>query len=98
VTTLGWLWRRRPAAGAGSAPTPPRPVAPEGGDDSGGDSSDSGGGRWLHLLPMLWPLLPSTWRARVPPPLHKLAVRLGVPLLEKLFKRRQPDSPAAPAA
>lgn len=93
VTTLGWLWRRRPAAAvsaANLAPRPAQPVAAKAG-------RDSSGGRWLHVLPMVWPLLPPTWRERVPPSVHKLALGLGFPLLEVLLERRRQDRSAAPA-
>jgi hypothetical protein len=92
VTTLGWLWQRRPAAPAHAAPAAPRAAAQH---DAG---AGGGGGTWVHLLPLLWPLLPLAWRAQVPPSVHKMAVRMGVPLMELLLKRRRHGSAATPAA
>jgi hypothetical protein len=47
--------------------------------------------------PVLWPLLPPTWRDSVPPPLRQLARGLGVPLLKLLLERRPRGSAPVPA-
>lgn len=89
VTTLVWLWSRRPAPAARLASNPTQPGMP------GGDG-DSGSAHWVHWLPMLWPLMPTRWRARVPHSLRLLARHLGVPLLEVLIERRRRGSVATP--
>jgi hypothetical protein len=37
---------------------------------------------WMHLLPLVWPLLPLAWRARVNPATAATLLSLGLPLLE----------------
>ena len=81
VAMLGWLWRGRAAPAPRNLEPAPAPArAP----------ADGGHGHWVHLLPLLWPLVPQAWRARVPPSLGRLAVGVGLPLLELLLHRRPP--------
>jgi apolipoprotein D and lipocalin family protein len=43
---------------------------------------------WMHLLPLVWPLLPAGWRDRIKPATVATVVSLGLPLAERLFARR----------
>jgi hypothetical protein len=43
---------------------------------------------WVHLLPLVLPLLPASWRARINPATVATAVSLGLPLAARLFARR----------
>jgi len=43
---------------------------------------------WMHLLPLVWPLLPAAWRARINPATVATVVSLGLPLAGRLFARR----------
>jgi hypothetical protein len=45
---------------------------------------------WMHLLALVWPLLPVGWRARVSPATVATVVSLGLPLAERLFTPRAP--------
>jgi hypothetical protein len=47
-----------------------------------------GGLPWVHLLPLVWPLLPTAWRARINPATAATVVSVGVPLVERLFAPR----------
>jgi hypothetical protein len=95
VTTLGWLWSRRPAPAAGFAPSPARPSPAQPSAPAGG--ADSGAGHWVHWLPMLWPLLPPRWRESMPASLRLVARHLGLPLLEVLVERHHHDNADMPA-
>lgn len=75
LVALKWLGRGRAPAPRAEAP-PPR--------------AREGGPHWVSLLGILWPLLPSSWRARVPPSVVNLATGVGLPLLETLLQRRAP--------
>ena len=44
---------------------------------------------WVHLLPLVLPLLPAAWRARINPATAATVVSLGVPLAARLFARRR---------
>lgn len=43
---------------------------------------------WLRLLMLGWPLLPARWRSRVNPATATALATVGMPLLERLFRRR----------
>jgi hypothetical protein len=45
---------------------------------------------WMHLLPLVLPLLPAAWRARINPATAATVVSLGLPLAARLFARRGP--------
>lgn len=75
LLALLWFGRRRAAA----APAPARPASP------------SHGGMLAHglsLLGLVWPLLPATWRARVPTSVVNVVMGVGLPLVETLLQRR----------
>ncbi len=46
------------------------------------------------LLPLLWPMLPRTWRRTLTPGTASTLLTFLAPLLGKLFKRREPKAPA----
>jgi apolipoprotein D and lipocalin family protein len=43
---------------------------------------------WVHLLPLVLPLLPAGWRARINPATVATVVSLGLPLVARLLARR----------
>ena len=43
---------------------------------------------WVHLLALVWPLLPEGWRARISPATVATLVSLGLPLAERVFAPR----------
>jgi hypothetical protein len=45
---------------------------------------------WMHLLPLILPLLPAALRARINPATVATVVSLGLPLAGRLFARRGP--------
>lgn len=66
----------------GHAPAPVRhvPAAPP----------REGGAHWLAMVGLVWPLLPRSWRARVPPQVVNLTMSVGLPLLETVMQLRAP--------
>ena len=47
------------------------------------------------LLPMLWPMLPRTWRRAVTPATASTVLTFLAPLLGRLFRRRQRQAPSS---
>jgi len=47
------------------------------------------------LLPLLWPMLPRTWRRMVTPGTASTLLTFLAPLLGKLFRRKEPTAPPA---
>jgi apolipoprotein D and lipocalin family protein len=75
VLVLAWWGLRRPRpAAAAFAPPPTR---------TGWD-----GARWVRTVGLLWPLLPTRWRARVSPGAAAAMAAVGLPLLEGLVATR----------
>jgi apolipoprotein D and lipocalin family protein len=71
---LSWLFRPSPRA------------RPAGGGGGGGASTAGGLARWFA---MLWPFVPTTFRARIDPRMLSLFTALGIPLIERLLARRR---------
>lgn len=82
LLAAGWLLRRLGARPAG----PPAPQA-AGAAGTGWRLFDPSA--WICGAVWLWPLLPAAWRARGPGT-ASLFVALGLPLVERLFRRRAP--------
>jgi apolipoprotein D and lipocalin family protein len=43
---------------------------------------------WMHMLALVWPLVPGRWRTRVSPATVATVVSVGLPLAERLFTPR----------
>jgi len=86
---LAWWFKRRrkPPAAAAAAPA----AAEEDGDHLLRDAGFSLAG----LLPLIWPMLPRSWRRGVTPDTASTVLTLCAPLLARLFRRR-PKAAAAP--
>ncbi|MEO5698615.1 MAG: lipocalin family protein, partial [Burkholderiaceae bacterium] len=79
---IGWLWRRR------------EPLATLG---SGGTSSVDGAAPqsglaqlpWTQMMALAVPMLPTAWRSRVNPATVSTMLALGLPLIDRISKRRR---------
>jgi apolipoprotein D and lipocalin family protein len=55
---------------------------------AGTAAAPSGELPWVHVLAMLWPLLPGGWRGRISPATAATLVSVGLPLAERLLGPR----------